>query len=149
MVRQNGNTRISRRDRGAAAVEMALVMPLLLMIICAIIDFGRMYNAQITLTQAAREGARASAYGQTAAQVQSRVALAAGDLEDPATPTSEVLITSSTACSATPADPYAMITVSYTFSFVTPFAAIVGMFGSWAPNGSYVLTSKAVVTCSG
>jgi Flp pilus assembly protein TadG len=47
-------TRTSRRtDRGAAAVEFALVMPLLLLILFAIIDFGRMLNTQITLTEVA------------------------------------------------------------------------------------------------
>src|ERR1700747_2671037 len=51
------------RDRGAAAVEFALVFPLLLLIVFGIIDFGRALNAQITLTQAAREGAGPDAVG--------------------------------------------------------------------------------------
>ena len=45
-------------DRGAAAVEMALVMPLLLAMIIGIIDFSRIFNAELQLSQAAREGAR-------------------------------------------------------------------------------------------
>jgi Flp pilus assembly protein TadG len=45
-------------DRGAAAVEMALVLPVLLFLLMGIIDFGRMFNAQIQLSQAAREGVR-------------------------------------------------------------------------------------------
>lgn len=45
-------------DRGAAAVEMALVLPLLLFLLMGIIDFGRAYNAQIQLSAAAREGVR-------------------------------------------------------------------------------------------
>ena len=52
------------RDRGAAAVEFALLFPVLLLIVFGIIDFGRALNAQITLTQAAREGARLAAVGQ-------------------------------------------------------------------------------------
>src|SRR5579859_1395033 len=52
------------RDRGAAAVEFALLLPLLLLLIFGIIDFGRALNAQITLTQAAREGARMAALGE-------------------------------------------------------------------------------------
>src|SRR5215469_15927355 len=61
-------TRQSRRgsassERGAAAVEFALLLPLLLLLVFGIIDFGRAINAQITITQAAREGARAHALG--------------------------------------------------------------------------------------
>ena len=51
------------RDRGSVAVEFALLLPLLLLLVFGIIDFGRALNAQITLTQAAREGARLAALG--------------------------------------------------------------------------------------
>lgn len=47
-----------RRDDGAALVEFALVLSLLVMITFGIIEFGRAYNAQITLTHATREGVR-------------------------------------------------------------------------------------------
>lgn len=45
-------------ERGAVAVEMALVSPILIMMIVGIIDFSRVFNAQIQMSQAAREGAR-------------------------------------------------------------------------------------------
>jgi Flp pilus assembly protein TadG len=48
-----------RRDRrGQALVEFALVVPLLLIMVMAIIDFGRAWNLHQTITDAAREGAR-------------------------------------------------------------------------------------------
>lgn len=50
-------------DRGAAAVELALLLPLLLLILGGIIDFGFAFNAQISLTHAAREGVRVEAIG--------------------------------------------------------------------------------------
>jgi len=50
-------------ERGAAAVEMALVMPILILMIMGIIDFGRIFNGEIQLSQAAREGARVAALG--------------------------------------------------------------------------------------
>lgn len=49
---------LRRSDDGAAAVEFALVTPLLLLIILAIADLGWVFNQQLTLTAAAREGAR-------------------------------------------------------------------------------------------
>ena len=46
------------RESGQSLVEFALVLPILLMLLCAIIDFGWFYYNQITLNNAAREGAR-------------------------------------------------------------------------------------------
>lgn len=50
-----------RKERGAVAVEMAIVLPLLLVILIGIIEFGRVLNVQVSLSQAAREGARYAA----------------------------------------------------------------------------------------
>src|SRR2546427_10557369 len=50
-------------DRGTATVEFALVVPLLLMLVFGIIDFGRMASLQTQLTAAARAGAQAYALG--------------------------------------------------------------------------------------
>jgi hypothetical protein len=49
------------RERGAVALEMALVLPVLLLILIGILEFGRVMNVQVSLTQAAREGARHAA----------------------------------------------------------------------------------------
>jgi Flp pilus assembly protein TadG len=48
-------------DRGASAVEFALVVPFLLLIIFGIIAFGMMLSFRQTMSQAATEGARAGA----------------------------------------------------------------------------------------
>src|SRR5690606_28464820 len=48
-----------RRMAGVAAVEFALVVPLLLVVLFGIIDFGFMLYDKAMLTNAAREGARA------------------------------------------------------------------------------------------
>lgn len=50
----------TRRDLGAAAVEFAIIFPLLLLVVAGIVDFGRAFFTQIQLTNAAREGARAA-----------------------------------------------------------------------------------------
>ena len=46
---------------GAAAVEMAVVLPLFFMIIFGIVEFGRAMMALQIITNSAREGARACA----------------------------------------------------------------------------------------
>jgi len=55
------NGRDERDDHGAAAVEMALVLPILILLVGGIIDFGFAFNTQISLTHAAREGVRVEA----------------------------------------------------------------------------------------
>ena len=48
-------------ERGAAAVEFAILLPVLLLILIGIMEFGRAFNVQITASNAAREGARYAA----------------------------------------------------------------------------------------
>ncbi|MHA7177553.1 TadE/TadG family type IV pilus assembly protein [Arthrobacter sp. Sr24] len=48
-------------DRGAAAVEFALVLPVLLGVLLGIMEFGFLFNQQISASNAAREGARYAA----------------------------------------------------------------------------------------
>ena len=50
-------SRVTRRS-GAAAVEFALIAPLLIVLVFGMIEFGRMFMAEQVLTNAAREGAR-------------------------------------------------------------------------------------------
>lgn len=48
-------------QRGAAAVEFGLILPLLLAVVLGIMDYGYVYFVQLTMTNAAREGARKGA----------------------------------------------------------------------------------------
>jgi Flp pilus assembly protein TadG len=68
------------RDRGQSLVEFALVIPLFLLMIAGIVDFGMLLYSNMTAINAAREGARLSVTtpGNTAA-VEARVrAMATG-----------------------------------------------------------------------
>ncbi|AUZ35456.1 pilus assembly protein TadE [Arthrobacter sp. PGP41] len=70
---------IANKEKGAVAVEMAIVLPLLLLIVLGIIEFGRVLNVQVSLTQAAREGARYAAihHGEPGFDVQATALAAA------------------------------------------------------------------------
>jgi Flp pilus assembly protein TadG len=123
---------MSRRiDRGAAAVEMALVMPLLLFVIFAIVDFGRAYNTQIQLSQAAREGVRLVAM-QSTADINTRIGQAA-----PSLTISEVSIqyldssgspVAGAACT-TSGVVNAQVTVTTNFTWITGISAMSKFFG--------------------
>jgi Flp pilus assembly protein TadG len=68
---------LARCRKGQALVEFALVLPLLLLLILGIVEFGRAWNAKQILTDAAREGARLSVIGNSnitdTSQVNTRI----------------------------------------------------------------------------
>jgi Flp pilus assembly protein TadG len=55
--------KIFSNKRGSTAVEMALILPVLVMMLFGIFQFGIAFNNWIALTHAAREGARLAAVG--------------------------------------------------------------------------------------
>lgn len=62
--------RASRRPRGAAAVEFALVLPILVVLLFGIISYGLMLSFRQSVSQAASEGVRAAAVAPTSANRQ-------------------------------------------------------------------------------
>lgn len=56
--------RIKHNEHGAALIEFALIVPILLALLIGIIEFGWIYNGYISITGAAREGARLAARGE-------------------------------------------------------------------------------------
>lgn len=108
-------------DRGAAAVEMALVLPILILFVFGIIDFSRVFNAEIQISQAAREGARIAALadgsstGYTKTDVITRVEAAA---PAPAfVPDKPVVVDTPTAFAICPNSAnLARVTVTYVYS---------------------------------
>ncbi|HYF74098.1 MAG TPA: TadE/TadG family type IV pilus assembly protein [Nocardioides sp.] len=67
-------TRVRGREHGAAAVEFALVVPVLLLIVFGIISYGYMLSFRQALSQGAAEGARAAAVSPLPAQADKQQA---------------------------------------------------------------------------
>jgi Flp pilus assembly protein TadG len=124
-------------DRGSAAVELALVLPLLLLMLFGIIDFGRMLNTQITLTEAAREGARAAALGFDPGARVTRTA-------NGTTLASTVV----TACPGGDLSADAVVALSHAFRPVTPIGPLMGFFGGDG-DGTLTITARGVMPCVG
>jgi Flp pilus assembly protein TadG len=123
---------------------MALVLPLLLLLVFGIIDFGRMLHAQIILTEAAREGARAAALHLPAKpRVQSALD---GMLE-----VSDGQITV-VECPPEAADltKDADVTVSHAFTPVTPIGPLLRVFtADGGADGAVTITARGVMPCVG
>lgn len=73
--------RFVRAERGAAAVEFALVLIPLMVLLLGIIEFGFIFNQQLTVTNAAREGARVLAITRDADKAVAAAKNAAGSLQ--------------------------------------------------------------------
>jgi Flp pilus assembly protein TadG len=128
--------RICRED-GAAAIEFALVLPLLLILVFGIIDFGRLLFTANTLTSAVREGARFASVQEVLSEgdVRSHMApylsVALGG-----SPVDQNTIVLSDAVDAAGVHNVTVRITEYTFTAITPFANLVGM-------GSVTLSPEA------
>ena len=67
MLRKTG------RLNGQALVETALVLPLVLLLLLGVVQFGMILSGEIAVSSAAREGARLAAVGATDAEISSKV----------------------------------------------------------------------------
>lgn len=130
------------RDRGAAAVEFALLLPLLLLMVFGMIDFGLALHAKVTITQAAREGARLAALGQVSTVVKARTQGAATGLTVPA-----AAITVTTCAPTAPVTADGSVTITYAFTFLTPIGPIAGLVGNSAFGTGLTLTARGVMPC--
>lgn len=109
-------------------MEFALVLPLFLLILAGIVDFGMGLATSITVTNAAREGARLGAVNPNTAAITARVeAVASGlDLSRLAVTTSCLQLSGSTyvACTGSPwqAGDSMVVTATYTYQMIWPLA---------------------------
>ncbi|WP_138414200.1 TadE/TadG family type IV pilus assembly protein [Sinomonas gamaensis] len=118
------------RERGAAAVEFALVLPVLLALVLGIIDFGRVFNAQQTLTYATRAGARVMA-------IQNNQTAAISAAQTAAAPLGQI---ASSAFTVSPSTCTSGVQVTVTVTYTVP---TTGFFGT------FPLTAKGVMLCGG
>ena len=112
--------RLRRDQRGAALLEMAFTLPLLLLISVSIFEFGRAFEVWQVLTNAAREGARVAVLpGISDAMVTARVQqyANAGVLDAGVTPTVTIQRDSTISYGAGTASG-SKVTVTYPFRFI-------------------------------
>jgi Flp pilus assembly protein TadG len=52
---------LSRKSRGSAAIEFALILPIMFMLLSAVIDWGYYMSVRVSIARATMDGARAGA----------------------------------------------------------------------------------------
>jgi Flp pilus assembly protein TadG len=125
-----------RTERGASAVEFALIVPLLVLLVLGIAEFGHAFQVQGTLSAAAREGVRAMALQNDPVAARTAVRNATASL-DPAVTNAQVVITPTT-CPAAGGSTTIRVTITYRMPYLT------GFFGS-----GLNLSGTGVMRCNG
>ena len=113
-----------REDRGAAAVEFALVVPILLVVLFGIIDFGFAINRYAIVNNAAREGVRAASLSASKSEVDKVVADSLSDLPGQVTVTVSCKTPLGGTCGSWDANHttggVAVVTATYQHAWLTP-----------------------------
>lgn len=146
---QTARWRRSSRQRGAEVVELAIVLPLFLLLLFGILDFSRLFFTEITLQRAMREGGRFGVTGRqlpdpgNPGSLQSRLAsikqiivdAAVGVQVDPAS----IVISSVNGGQDNAGGPGDTFTISLTYHFVfaTP------LIGRYFNSGSHTFTASS------
>ncbi|MBS4200968.1 pilus assembly protein [Bacillus sp. FJAT-49732] len=104
-----------KSQKGQSLVETALILPILIMLLFGIVDFGRVFHAYLTLDHAGREAARDAAIGKEDGEIKSKTESATTSLGD------GVGITISPAGKANRTSGNDVtITLTYTVDLITP-----------------------------
>jgi Flp pilus assembly protein TadG len=124
-------------ERGATAVEFAFIVPLLIVLVLGIAEFGRAFQVSGQLSAAAREGVRVMALQNDPAAARNAVRSAAPALE-PAVTNAQITITPASCPATGTTSTTVRVTVTYPMPFLTSF------FGDGVD-----LTGTGVMRCNG
>lgn len=144
-----GCRRRSGQDKGAVAVEFALVVPVFVMLVLGLFEFGRAFNIQVSLSEAARESVRYAAVHSADADFTVGAAQAAGVAAAPTVPLqkTDVVISfrnpDSSSAGSCAAGVNVISTVTYRTGFLTGLEKLIGVSQPFTVNG------KGVMRCGG
>ncbi|WP_426939572.1 TadE/TadG family type IV pilus assembly protein [Pseudarthrobacter sp. S3] len=139
----------SGKERGAVAVEAALIIPIFLVLVLGIFEFGRAFNIQVSLSEAARESARYAAVHGTTAGFTPDAAQAAGVAAAPSVALSPANVgisyknpdgSAATKCGA---GVNAISTVTFPTGFITGLDKLI------KTDKPFTLTGRGVMRCGG
>lgn len=110
-------------EKGQALVEFILILPILIILVCAILDFGWLMGNQLLSTYGCREGARYAAVNALSNDYQNDVSNRVIDVMPEFT--HDGLTVSATRTNiVSPRDGDVVVNIDYTFDLLTPFAIV-------------------------
>jgi Flp pilus assembly protein TadG len=125
--------RLLKRQRAQSLVELAFVLPVLMILVFGIVDFGMGLHSWIILTNSSREGARlAVTHAPSSGALHCSPLPAAGSIERKVCDTAVNLSASDVTITVTNADPGVTksgqpvtVKVDYQYHLITPFAYMI------------------------
>lgn len=142
-----GHRRRHREERGAAAVEFALVVPILIVVVFGIINLGFVFAQQISLNNGARQGARyAIVDGRTCDQIKAETQDSAATIGMTATQVPTPVITPTCSgttkpCTGKPSGTNIKVELTRSASWVIPFPPL------FTTSNAPTLTGTGVMRC--
>lgn len=119
-------------ESGQSLVEFAMVLPMLLLILFAVIDFGRILQAHVSLTNAVREGARVGAVGGSPSEIQARVTTTASGVD----PTVSATIPEISGQSV-------VVTASASIQLITPLGSLITQVFRGSMSNNFPISATA------
>ena len=124
-------------ERGASAVEFAFIVPLLIVLVVGIAEFGRAFQVQSTLSAAAREGVRTMALQNDQAAARSMAESVANSLT-PGLTDAQISFTPASCPITYTSGASVRMTISYRLPFMT------GLFGAGVQ-----MSASGAMRCNG
>lgn len=122
-----------RKKKGQSLVELALVLPILLIFFCAIVDFGRILHAGATLNLVSQESTRLAGLGKSDAEVI-QFAKDNAYFKDKTEINVSVIPTDTVRKSGD----YVTVNITYKVRYITPIASVF-------TNSAYVVSGKSTI----
>lgn len=134
LIRRRGS---KNGEKGQALAEFALLVPLFLLLLFAIVDFGMGFYSWITITNSAREGARIGAVHATSQEIIDRV------YDTASVPNQSTNMTVTVTNAQGSPGESVVVQVDYQYDLITPLAGLVQFVSGDAFGSSLNMSSTA------
>jgi Flp pilus assembly protein TadG len=137
LIRRGKKDGKGQAEEGQALVEFTLLVPIFLILVFAIVDFGMGFYSWMSVTNGAREGARLGAVLATQEEIEAQV-YEAVDLPDEDTKMTVVV----TNAEGDPGESV-VVQVDYDYDLVTPLAGLLDFATGGSIGPTITFTSRA------
>jgi Flp pilus assembly protein TadG len=124
---------MQKQSKGQSLTEFALLLPVLIIVVMGVVEVAHIYQAYVTITNAAREGARygianptdiAGIKSHAVQEGSAEIPLSTANVSDPTCASPDG--STPKACSVTLAGDRITVTVTYTYHFITTYLFGIG-----------------------
>lgn len=106
--------------RGQSVVEMALILPIIMLLFMGIVDFGRIMNSQIQISSASRSGARLASIGKSDAEIINAINISTSTLKE-----ESLIITITPSQASRASEDISKVLVEYDIQILTPGVSLI------------------------